>query len=306
MTNIYIEKLDTSNPPNTIAIYTINNNQSFEPDYSAPVTPFPLPQNADTQNILIKVEGNSSQITQRWTMKQYVSNLPPSVSTYSGYLAIAAGNISASAKSAFDQIIFFKQFLLPIQITDAYRITVADSVTVSGSMSGNVFIPSTNTVNGVKVLNSVTFVTSLASNGKFYYQEYGTITGLKPIMSGDSPLAFDATLNFQVGNVVSAWNLNVPTAPQNATATAQGAGTNTIIITWTAPQDVSGGVTGYKVYRRTWNDSQSLIASTSSATFTYTDNDVTKIIGNLYYYIVVATNSKGLGISSTEVSATSP
>lgn len=305
MTNIYIEKLDTSNPPNTIAIYTINNNSSFEPDYSAPVTPFPLPQNADTQNILIKVEGNSSQITERWTMKQYQSNLPSSLSAYSGYLAIAANNISASAKSAFDQIIFFKQFLLPIQITDAYRITLADSVVVSGNMSGNTFIPSTNTVNGVKVLNSVSYVTSLASNGKFYYQEYGTITGLKPIMTGDSPLAFDATLNFQVGNVVSAWNLNVPTAPQNVTGTAGAVGSASITVSWSVPQDISGGIINYKIYRKTWNDSQSLIYTTpNNSTFTYTDNATTS--GLVYYYTVVATNSKGLGISSVEVIVTSP
>lgn len=296
MTNIYLEKIDANKK--TIAIYTINNNSSFEPDYSAPVSPMPLPQNADTQNILIKIEGNSSQISEKWFMKDQTAtgSLPsgssPYTTPYSGYVAITAQDISAKPITAFDQILFFKQFMLPIAITDSYRLTVADSI-ILGSITP---------INGV--FTGVSFVTSAGVNGQYYYQEYGTITGLKPIMSGDSPVAFDALITFMVGNVVSAYETNVPTAPQNFAFTLGIAGSHTINLSWSAPQDVSGGIVSYKIYRRTWNSSQVLLNTQGSGVLTYVDSVTTS--GIVYYYTVVATNSKGLGISSTELVITSP
>lgn len=288
MTNLYLQKIDASG--NIISVYSINNSQSFEPEYEAPVSPYPLPQNDDTQNILIKIEGNSSQITERWTIKTQQNNNSTPLVSNNGFVCVSTMDLSAVPLTAFDQIIWFKKFMLPILITDKYRLTVADGITLGA----------TSTVSGQLVYASYSFT-------NFFYQELGIVTSLKPIMTGDSPLAFDGTLTFQVGNVVSAYELNVPTSAQNFTATPNSAGTHRIDLAWTVPQDTAGGLTKYTVNRRTWNTSQVLVTTINSpgvGAQNYADTATTT--GITYYYTIVAYNSQGQGISSVEQIATSP
>lgn len=288
MTNLYLQKIDPSG--NIISVYSINNNQSFQPEYEAPVSPMPLPQNDDTQNILIKIEGNSTQITESWIMKTQQNNNATPLSSNTGFVCVSTLDLSAVPLSAFDQVIWFKKFMLPKLITDRYRLTVADGITLGA----------TSTVSGQLVYAAYSFT-------NFFYEELGIITSLKPIMAGDSPVSFTTTLTFQVGNVVSAYELNVPTAAQNFTATPNSGGTHRIDLAWTVPQDTAGGLTKYNVYRRTWNTSQVLVTTISSpgvGAQSYADSATTT--GITYYYIVVAYNAQGQGISTQEQIATSP
>ena len=93
-----------------------------------------------------------------------------------------------------------------------------------------------------------------------------------------------------------------PGAPRNLEATS---GDSQIILAWEAPSNDGGrSITGYNIYRGTspGGEASTPLASTSSATLTYTDDGVTN--GQVYYYLVRAVNEEGPGDPSNEASAT--
>lgn len=283
MTNIYVEKLNSAGY--TISVYTISNLGSFAPQYDSPVSPMPLPQNDDTQNVLIKIEGNSTQITISWKMKDQTpngNNTTPS-SANSGFVTVSTIDTSLPL-TPFQQLAWLKKCLVPTQITDRYRLTVADTIKM-----GN-----TSVSNGITVYNVVF--------GGQLYQELGTVTKLAPTMTGDSPLAFDASLTFMVGNVVSAYEVNTPSSPQNLTISQGSAGI--LNLGWAAPIDTAGGVTGYKIYRKTLYTPYILINSPAAGSTSYSDTGL--VTGTTYYYTIYAINSNGLGGPSAEISLNAP
>lgn len=303
MANLYIQKLDASG--NTTVLYTITNNKMFNADYDTPVTPMPLPQNDDSQNILIKVEGNSSELTENWVIKtQLNGSTPPDVTQqYSGYVAIAAANTSAKPTLPFDQILFLKTFMIPKLITDGYRLTVADSVKLGSITIVNAGDGSPSSSYYQPIFSAAGQPTDPVTGSSAYYVESGTITKLSTSMGNDSQVSFDATLDFMVGNVVSLYEANTPSSPQNFASTAGAGGSHTINLSWTAPVDTAGGLTGYKVYRKVWNGFYAPIA-TLGVVLSYSDNTCTT--GTVYYYIVAAFTTVGIGIPSPEISRSAP
>ena len=283
MTNIYIQKLASLNTNNTTALFTITNNTTFQKQNASPLSPMPIPQSNAEANQLIKVSGNTRQITESWTIVDFGSgqnNATPN-SANSGFIAVSSSD-SVLPITAFDQDAFLENYILPITLTDVYQLTIADSCTL-GSLSGGYYSP---TFTNVK------------------YQKQGSITDITTTMSGSNPVTFDATLIFMVGTVVSALELNTPSYPLNFAA-AQGSSSGQINLSWTAPTDTAGGLssTGYYIYRRTGLTSypSSPTISKSSASTSTTDTGLTT--GTTYYYTIYAVNANGQGQPSLEVSA---
>ncbi|MDE1814803.1 MAG: fibronectin type III domain-containing protein, partial [Thaumarchaeota archaeon] len=217
--------------------------------------------------------------------------------------AIAAANTSAQPLLPFDQVLFFKTYIIPKLITDGYRLTVADSVKLGnitivnggdGSPSSSYYQP---------IFSAAGQPTDPVTGSSSYYTESGTITKFSIIMSGDSQVSFDATLDFMVGNVVSLYEANTPSSPQNFASTAGAGGSHTINLSWKDPIDSAGGLTGYKVYRKVWNGFYAPIATLGIVT-SYSDNTCTT--GTFYYYIITALSSGGVGIPSNEISRVAP
>lgn len=97
---------------------------------------------------------------------------------------------------------------------------------------------------------------------------------------------------------------DVPTAPQNLTATTDEANVE-VDLSWDPPSDWGGLEGGYRVYRSTTSGSgYSQITDVGSNTTTYTDTGVSQ--GNTYYYVVTAYNSAGESNYSNEDSASFP
>jgi fibronectin type 3 domain-containing protein len=87
-----------------------------------------------------------------------------------------------------------------------------------------------------------------------------------------------------------------PSAPAGLTATA---GNATVTLNWTA----SSGATSYNVYRGTTAAGESAIPlATGITSVSYSDTTVSN--GTRYYYTVAAAGIAGIGVQSTEVSAT--
>lgn len=156
------------------------------------------------------------------------------------------------------------------------------SLSWSAASGANSYTVLRSTASGVEQVlaagvSGTSYTDSTAVNGTTYYYVVQAVNTL-----GGS--AFSTEQN--------ATPIPPPGQPQNLTAYP---GVNSVGLSWTA----TSGATGYKVLR-----------GTTSGTYTVTNNvtantnyDVTTAGGTTYYYVVEATNTSGVGVNSSEVSA---
>jgi hypothetical protein len=112
-------KLEKINASGGVSLrYTTNVFDSFSIDLSTPVSPLPLPEETDDDNVLVKVEGNTTTIKFSWIIKDETST---TVSSDDGTL------IPASVLTANEQVLFFMNMFQPKSIDDKFRIFVDDT-----------------------------------------------------------------------------------------------------------------------------------------------------------------------------------
>jgi fibronectin type 3 domain-containing protein len=119
--------------------------------------------------------------------------------------------------------------------------------------------------------------------------------------------AVRATNAFGTGpasNLMSAMPGFVPSKPQNVAVKANTAAG--VLLTWKAPSSIgSGPVLGYRVYRSTVSNAQTLLATvavnTAVSLQSFTDTTVQN--GTTYYYQLTAFNAVGEGLRTYEKTA---
>ncbi len=128
-----------------------------------------------------------------------------------------------------------------------------------------------------------TFTVTGLTNGTPYFFEVTAVNGV-----GEGPVSDEA----------SATPDTLPNAPRRLRATA---GNSDVFLRWAVPgNDGGSAVTSYNVYEGTSSGAESLLTSTTNASYTARGlND-----GEKYYFEVTAINSVGEGRLSAEVSAT--
>ena len=112
-------KLEKLNSSGAVSLrYTTNVFDTFNIDLNTPVSPLPLPEETDDDNVLVKVEGNTTTIKFSWVIKNEAST---TVTTDDGSL------IPATVDSANKQVLFFMNMFQPRSIDDKFRIFIDDS-----------------------------------------------------------------------------------------------------------------------------------------------------------------------------------
>lgn len=254
MVYAYLQKLDTSG--NVILSFECRNFGTLSIHYDLGVTPNPLPENSADQLVLVKVTGNSLTETFSWTIKEESGNR----ASGSG---LPAGTLT---ETIWQQLNFFDQVMQPTSVNDVYRFVIADSFTVTGQ----VYSPS--------------------PYGYFWKQ--GLIDDMKFDITSDKPVSIDASIDFQVGNVVSVWQSDTPSEPLNLTTSSPSTGE--VVVSWNTPLDAGGSaITGYIIQRKQLLDPAWTTVTTTGLVLTYTDTGLTST--NTYYYQVAAINSQGQG-----------
>lgn len=133
------------------------------------------------------------------------------------------------------------------------------------------------------------------------YKKVGTYTATLTVTdSASSAKSVTASVIITVSPIGS----TVPSAPQNATASA---GKGSITLSWQAPASDGGQpVNAYEVFRGLSSGTEQLLTSggcsSLGAVLTCTDSGLTN--GATYYYYVIAANATGVGPQSNETSAT--
>ncbi len=133
--------------------------------------------------------------------------------------------------------------------------------------------------------NVLTYTDTGLTNGQVYYYKVSASNSL-----GEGALS----------NEVWATPGAVPSAPQGLVAIASD---SRIDIAWSAPSSSGGSsIDGYRVYRGTVSNGESLLTTLGGAALSYGDTSLTN--GQIYYYRVSALNVIGEGPLSIEASAT--
>ncbi len=124
MAKIRLVKFERDRPTVREFTYTIPNMMSISYELNSPVTPTPLPEETAEDNVLIKMEGNSSKISLRWKIKNFEESLIKENTTI--------------VRSLRDQLGFFKNMFIPSGIEDSYELIINFDDTDNDDQSDNV------------------------------------------------------------------------------------------------------------------------------------------------------------------------
>jgi len=161
--------------------------------------------------------------------------------------------------------------------------------------------------NGGNPITGYSIYRGFVSGAEVYLTAIGNVTAFidAPLTNGVPYFYKVAAVNVVGEGVLSAeanaTPMTVPGPPVGVVAMST---YFTAIVEWLAPVDTGGSpVTNYSVYRGTSPGGESLLATVGNI-LSYTDANVTN--GQLYYYVVSATNVAGEGPKSMEVRVTVP
>lgn len=230
MTQIILQKqMDNIND----LAYRISNLNQLTWTVNTPVSPMPLPEESHEENMLIKMEGNSATMSISWTLVD---------STDFGVIGRAADttvtpNVTANPNiftegdslTVYEQISQFREEFVPKSIGDGYRLLIMDD-------AGNELLA-----------------------------DFGTIASMRFNVSGDSPIVWEVSLEFMVGNVIALLEADIPERPDEIIMESPSSGS--INVNWKAFSGYAGTpepITGYKIKYKLNNSPWEIVEGTTS------------------------------------------
>ena len=208
--------------------YILSNFKSISTTMNTPVTPAPIPEETSEENILVKIEGNSTTLKLSWKIKEESSD-QATVFTWN-----EAGTSSTTAdhpsKTLPEQILFFKDNFPPVSIADSFTIIID-------------FEPPVN-----KLTESLNII-----------QYDGTFSQFRFNTTDSEVVTFNASADFIEGTVFGIYEIDTSSAPENLQLTSPSAGV--LWAAWDKPlNEGSESIptsNGYRVqYRLISGDSQ--------------------------------------------------
>ena len=244
--------------------YVLNNFKSLSYDISTPATPAPMPEENSAQNILVKIEGNSSVLKISWTIKNETEN--QEVRKNNG-INFESGYVSKTIK---EQLYFFQEEFVPVSIEDSYKLVID-------------FNPPTDK----KVDSDDSLIIK------------GTISKAHFNMTGSAPATFNASVDFLQGNVFAIYETDTAGAPENVTV-AQGTAFQ-FVSTWDEPLSAGDfSITEYLLeYKLVGSSTWSNV--THAKTGASESKSVAIVIGGTYDIRISAKTKLGYGIASKTV-----
>ncbi len=253
--------------------YEIQNLDSLSFDHNSPVSPMPLPEETDEENILVKIEGNSQVINVSWTIVEGAMNM-----FTNGKLQFGSGNWTSvsgftiededTPKSVIAHMALLKKNFVPTSVEHGFRFGIYTS----------------------------------DSDESIFYD--GNITQMSFSVSGSSPINYTARIQFMVGDVVALFEEDIPEAPQLISVVGgndNGSGdTGTLTVSWKEfdgyATDQAPTLTGVRIaYRTEGSGGWSFTDLNSSSTLTSGNLDVGS------YKVTGLKDSKGYTVKVSHV-----
>ena len=138
---------------------------------------------------------------------------------------------AGTSLNVYQQISKFREEFVPKSIGDGYRLLILDD-------SGNELLT-----------------------------DFGTIASMRFNVSGDSPIVWEVSLEFMVGNVIALLEADIPERPDEIIMSETSAGSGSIDIDWKAFSGYAGTpepITGYKIKYKLNNSPWETVEGTTS------------------------------------------
>ena len=247
--------------------YTLPNFKSITYDMNTPVAPMPMPEEDASENVLVKIEGNSSALTINWTIKDMGTiKTVKNTAKPTNSVPNPTPTDYAASSTIRDQIFWFRDTFRASKVSSAFELIIR--------------------LDEADASKDIIFL--------------GTFSGFNFNMMSPSLLTFNATAKFMEGSVATLYEVDTSSAPRNLALTSPSAGQ--INASWTAPSNPgASSISDYKIYYRKWNAGQGW-SSTSVGSSATTKSDIsgstTLPAGTYEVYVEAFTTGLGLGRSS--------
>ena len=264
--------------------FTTTQFESFSIDMNTPISPLPLPEDTSTQNVLVKMEGNSQVI--RFGCKFDVNLITLSYVKEINAIKTHAGFVDVD----FD----------PDGVSFAY--------TVESGITNNINLLSFFLTNFESRSIRDTFVLRLRDvvSNTTLYEGFGSVQSVTTSVDAGSPVVWNVNVDFIVGKVVSIYDADVPEVVTALEVSQPSSGT--IRFRFNAPTRAGGSVViGYTFAYfnktdSTWNfipQDTPVIPSVVSGKYQYDLTGLTT--GKEFKVYMFAENSSGAGTPSETV-----
>jgi hypothetical protein len=235
--------------------------ESLNLNLSSPVSPMPLPEETATENVLVKMEGNSQQIG------------------FSFKFSVDLVDIETATLSS-------NQLAHKAKLVDVYRQannTLIPYVDIIPNVDNSITLLETFLRNFENRSIVDTFIVRVADVDDLEnpIMEYGgSLTSLNCTLDSGSPVVWNVNLEFMVGNVISIYDADTPSEPLNFNLSGATPSTSppTIKFTWNIPSSAGGSsITSYEIHGICLSNKHTKSSSIDLGSLTY-DNT------NGYYY----------------------
>ena len=283
--------------PSGTESYEVNTFEDIQIAKSTPISPMPLPEEDSAENMLIKIEGNSTTLNMSWRLTPFTNNYGVGHSESSDVTPIVwdatlkryrpareygsdGTKNNLAVKSVFEQVAFLESFM-PKSISDEYAVHIYD--TESQSTQGN----------------------------KAIYEKSGLFQGVNFRTDSGSPVNWMASTDFIEGSVISTLSSNTQQAPINVTGAFYSAGSPPLVLGFTVTfseypnyasgdrPETTGAVLRYKQSGRGfWQENEISFSKNPNAPYNYTKQFIISNIDNTKYYecklALVTSGGRGL------------
>lgn len=183
--DIILRKIDTKVIPNKVYTYHIKNLDNLTMNLDMPLSNFALPLQSDEQAVLVKIQGNTMNLTISWTVRPTESTSLVD-ETVTGY---GSGIITDQ-----DNLRFLTKEFATKDITDKFHLYLANT-----DHNGGFTPPLTVSQADIAFTNSVVF------------KKKGILQKVSFTRNAGTPVTYNVTIDFAVGTVVVVDELNLVT-----------------------------------------------------------------------------------------------
>lgn len=204
--------------------YEIDNLGTLTIGLDQPVSPMALPQEDASENVLVKMEGNTQTVTINWKVGNDTADPLTSVNT------LETAGIQTDAEE-------FYAGTTPSATWSSHPHTDAGQ-TVSWLLSE---------FQGRDLTDR--YMIKIPNMGIME----GFVTRINASIDAGSPVVYNLSITFIMGNVISIYETDAPSEPRNVTITQDtptGASADSLVLNWSVPSDSASTISHYGIWSR--------------------------------------------------------
>ena len=228
--------------------YEIDNLGTLTIGLDQPVSPMALPQEDASENVLVKMEGNTQTVTINWKVGNDTADPLTSVNT------LETAGIQTDAEEFYYYNSTGNNEYYRASGSESNNSTAAARRIRSATWSSH---PHTDAGQTVSWLLSEFQGRDLTDRYMIKIPNMGIMEGfvtrINASIDAGSPVVYNLSITFIMGNVISIYETDAPSEPRNVTITQDtptGASADSLVLNWSVPSDSASTISHYGIWAR--------------------------------------------------------